>query len=186
MIEFFKSSLFLLILGNAISLIGTLFYAVGRFKKDKSNLLTYTLLSKIFTVITYIILGTISGAYAFLVHIPLYIFAKIKEKKHKKWHALFVIFELCYIAIAVFSFPTDGFKAILICLASTITMIGVWYLHPQYMRLLSLPNSVLYVTFYISAANYVGAITEVLLVFMSNLLSYLKYRKEDKKCLEKN
>ena len=175
MLELIHNDLFIKIIANIVSLTGTLLYCYGRFKKDKSNVLTFTILSKIFAVLTYVILGTIAGAYAFLVHIPSNILAKVKEDKKKKWHILFVIFEICYILIGILTFPTEGIKAILICIASTITLISIWYLNPQLMRLVSMPNSLLYLTFYFMVGNIIGGISEVL-VISSNLLSYLKYR----------
>ena len=166
----------MIILGYLFTVINYIFYCASRFLADKKYILLMDLIAKIFTVLGLYCLGSLSGAITFIITFFMLIFANIKERHQQKWLFLFILLQLLYFATLVYQY--DGLPSILIFITSSVNMLCVWWFNPQNMRLVGGLNSVLFLLYQISIKNWAGLIE--ILVILSNLISYLKYRPKKK------
>lgn len=164
-------------LGYLFTAINYAFYCASRFAAKKEMILFMDLISKIFTILGLYCLNSLSGALSFSVTFFLLVVANIKERKNKKWTAGFIFFQLAYLFILIFNF--EGISSLLVFTTSSISLTCTWWLVPQKMRIVGGLNSVLFLLYQISIKNWAGLIE--ILVILSNLISYLKYRKKANK-----
>lgn len=162
-----------LFLGYLFTVLNYAFYCISRFCRKKNQMLLLDLLSKISFVIGMVFMGSLSGAYSMLVNFTYLIFANIKERKQYKWPALYIIFQLLLICTMINSFA--GISSILICISTSISLLSVWWLSPQKMRLAGLAANVSTLLYHFSLRNWAG-LCEIL-VIGSNIVSYVKYKK---------
>lgn len=165
----------MIFLGYLFTVINYAFYCASRFMADKKNILFMDLIAKIFTILGLYCLSSLSGAISFSITFFLLIAANIKERKEKKWLGLFILFQVLYTLTMVLQY--EGLSSILVFITSTVNLICVWWLSPQKMRFVGGLNSFLYLLYQISIKNWAGLIE--ILVILSNLISYLKYRKKN-------
>ena len=104
----------------------------------------------------------------------LLIAANIKERKNQRWLLLFIVFQTLYLLTFIFQY--DGWPSLLVFVTSSVNLLCVWWLSPQNMRFIGGINSIFFLLYQISIKNWAGLIE--ILVVLSNLLSYLKYRKK--------
>ena len=166
----------MIILGYIFTVINYAFYCASRFAPKKEQILFMNLISKIFTILGLYCLNSLSGAFSFSVTFFLILAAYIKERKKEKWTFLFIVFQLLYVAILISKF--EGISSALIFTTSSISLFCVWWLPPQQMRFVGGLNSLLFLLYQISIKNWAGLIE--ILVFLSNLLAYIKYMKKEK------
>lgn len=164
----------MLILGYFFTALNYACYCLSRFMKHKKMMLLLDLTSKVFTALGLYCLNSLSGAYIFAVVFFMLIVANIKERLGKKWTLAYVVFQSAYIAIMFFTYA--GISSILVTLGVSITLLCIWWLPPQQMRVVGGLNSFTMLAYQISIRNWAGLLE--LLVIFSNLLAYLKYRKK--------
>ncbi|MBP5615380.1 MAG: YgjV family protein [Alphaproteobacteria bacterium] len=162
----------MIILGYAFTVINYVFYCLSRFLVHKKSILLMDLVAKIFTILGLYCLNSLSGAYSFAVTFLLLIVANIKERLNKTWMAGFVIFQALYALILLLQF--EGLPSVLICISASLNLLCIWFLAPQNMRLLGIFNCIIFLCYQISIKNWAGLIE--ILVILSNLAAYLKYR----------
>lgn len=148
-------------------------YCLSRFMKQKQLMLLLDLLAKIFTIIGLYLLDSLSGASSFIVMFLLLIVANIKEKLNKKWLFGYLLFQLLYLIVLFYTY--EGISSVLVVLSSSITLLCIWWLPPQQMRFIGGLNCFVFLAYQISIKNWAGLLE--ILVIISNLFSYLKYRK---------
>lgn len=168
----------MIVLGYVFTALNYVCYCYSRFVKEKKNMLLYDILAKIFTVIGLYCLGSLTGAYNMIVSLTLLITANIKERRAEKFGrvlniVLYSVFEIAYITIMAFTFK--GVPSVLITITSSITLMNIWWLPPQKMRLVGGCNSILFLTYQLTIKNWAGLLE--MLVLISNFTSYLKYRR---------
>ena len=135
------------------------------------------LVAKIFTIAGLYCLGSLSGAYSFVITFFLLIVANIKEKYHKKWLTGFLLFQGLYVGVVLFM-AFEGLSSILVFINASLNLICVWWLPPQKMRIVGGINSFFYLAYQICIKNWAGLIE--LAVIYSNFAAYLKYRNKAK------
>ena len=160
-------------LGYLFTALNYACYCLSRFMKQKQMMLLLDLLAKILTILGLYCLDSLSGAYAFIVSFFLLIAANIKEKLNKKWLFGYIFFQLLYLAVLYFTY--DGISSILVVLSSSITLLCIWWLPPQQMRFVGGLNCFIFLAYQISIKNWAGLLE--ILVILSNLFSFLKYKK---------
>ena len=163
----------MIFLGYLFTVINYAFYCASRFMAKKEHILLMDLVAKIFTILGLYCLNSLSGAFSFTITFFLLIVANIKERKNTRWFFIFILFQALYLAIMIMQY--DGYPAILIFTTSSINLFCIWWLSPQNMRFIGGLNSVLFLLYQISIKNWAGLIE--ILVILSNIASYLKYRK---------
>lgn len=160
-------------LGYAFTIINYVFYCSSRFCRHKRQMLLWDLMSKIAFVIGLLCLGSLSGAYSMIVTFCYLIFANIKERKNQKWPLLYVIFQALLILVMVRHYA--GISSVFIFLSTSIALLSVWWLPPQKMRVAGLTANIMTLCYHISLQNWAGMCE--LAVMVSNLASYIKYRR---------
>ena len=163
-------------LGYLFTAINYVCYCGSRFAKKKYQMLMLDVVAKIFTIMGLYFMGSMSGAYSFCVGLVLLIVALYKEKTGKRWTLGYILFQSIYLLILIFTFA--GVSSVLVFISSTITLICIWWLSPQNMRLLGLSCSVVYTTYQVTIRNWAGLLE--LAVMFSNIVSYLVYRRREK------
>lgn len=148
-------------------------YCLSRFMKQKQWMLLLDLLAKIFTIIGLYFLNSLSGAYSFVITFLLLIAANIKEKLNKKWLFGYLLFQLLYLIVLFYTY--EGISSVLVALSSSITLLCIWWLPPQQMRFVGGLNCFIFLSYQICIKNWAGLLE--IFVILSNLFSYLKYRK---------
>lgn len=159
--------------GYFFTLLAYTTYCLSRFMKYKKMMLSLDLISKVFTAMGLYFLDSLSGAYIFIVVFFMLIAVNIKERLHKKWLLGYVFFQITYLVILFFTYI--GVSSVLVTLTVSVTLFHIWWLPPQQMRIVGGINGVTYLAYQISIKNWAGLLEIV--VILSNLLSYLKYRK---------
>ena len=163
----------MIILGYLFTVINYVFYCLSRFMAEKKHILFMDLIAKIFTILGLYCLNSLSGAICFSITFFLLIAANIKERKNQRWLLLFIVFQTLYLLTFIFQY--DGWPSLLVFVTSSVNLLCVWWLSPQNMRFIGGINSVFFLLYQISIKNWAGLIE--ILVILSNLFSYLKYRK---------
>ena len=163
-------------LGYFFTVINYICYCGSRFSRSKQMMLFLDLVAKIFTILGLYCLGSLSGAYIFVVTFFLLIVANIKEKTNKRWLPAYLFFQGLYFLILIFIF--EGISSILVFTTSSVTLWCIWWLPPQKMRIVGGWNSILYLLYQISIKNWAGLIE--LAVIYSNFAAYIKYKNHTK------
>ena len=166
----------LIIFGYIFSAICYITYYIGRFFKKKSSIMISSTITQFFAMLSYFCFGSnvaaINASLAML-RCPCIIY---KEKKNKDMHWLFAIF-----AILMFGgiyFCWEGYRSLITTASAFSVLTSEWYFkNPQYIRIVSIFATLFDVIFMFIIGNYLGFVCE-LLVILSNLFSFLKYRKQ--------
>lgn len=169
----------LIILGYILTVLSYICYCFGRFMKQKTTMLFLELIAKIFTVFSLYCFSSLSGVCIYLLAFVMLVVANIKERLHKKWFFVYLIFQSLYLSVLYFTYV--GISSVLVVMTGTIKLYSVWFLPPQGMRLSASVNSLLHLYYQMTIKNWAGLL-EILPLF-SNLLSYKKYKKT--KCVRK-
>lgn len=159
-------------LGYFFTALNYVAYCCSRFFPTKLLMLFGDLIAKIFTVLGLYCLGSLSGAWGFVITFFMLIVANLKEKYHKQWLMGYVIFQGLYILVLFYYF--EGISSVLVVVSLSINLICVWFLNPQKMRFIGGLNSVLYLTYQLIIKNWAGLL-EIVVIY-SNFKSFYKYR----------
>lgn len=166
-------------IGYVFTILNYICYCTSRFAKQKKNILLLDTLAKFFTIIALFCLNSLTGSYNMFVSILLLITANYKERhldkfsKPKLW-TLYLFFQFLYSIILLFTI--NGISSILVFFTSSISLLCIWWLPPQQMRLIGIFNNVVYLIYQISIQNWAGILE--IFVIISNITSFAKYRKE--------
>ena len=160
-------------LGYLFTVFNYIFYCGSRFCKKKYQMLTLDILAKISTFLALFCLGSLSGAYSMMVSFLILLVSTVKEHRAKVWAPMYVIFQLLLVCILVFRF--EGISSILVFLTSSVSLLSVWWLRPQGMRVAGLITSGTSLLYQLSIQNWAGLLE--IFVICSNVLSYIRYRR---------
>lgn len=167
-----------LLVGYIFTVFNYVFYCISRFCRKKYQMLTLDLLAKLSTFVALYFLNSLSGAYSMLVSFLILIAANIKERRKGKWLPAYVVFQLLLVAIMIWKFA--GISSILVFMTSSISLLSIWWLNPQKMRIAGMATSISSLLYQISIKNWAGLLEMV--VICSNVASFTKYKRE--KCDE--
>lgn len=162
------------ILGYIFTIFGYLFYYICCFVKRKSTRMIFNSLSSLAFIVSFFFFGSYNGIAASVIIVlrgPCIIY---KDKSKKNMHWLFVLFVLASLTSAIIFWqgPASIFITICVC----INLVANWYFEQQNLRLASALASAFYIVFFILIGNYIAIILEST-VIMSNILSFIKYKK---------
>lgn len=163
-----------LLLGYIFTVFNYVFYCASRFCRKKYQMLTLDLLAKLSTFVALFFLNSLSGAYSMLVSFVILIVANIKERKSSKWLPAYVAFQLSLVFIMIWKFA--GISSILVFTTSTVSLLSIWWLAPQKMRVAGMATSISSLLYQISIKNWAGLLE--IIVICSNILSFSKYKNE--------
>lgn len=168
----------MIIIGYIFTILNYICYCSSRFFKSKKHILLLDLAAKVFTIFALYCFDSLTGSYIMLISFLLLIVANSKERQNNlnKWISLagFISFVLLYTIALILTY--QGISSILIFITSIITLICIWWLNPQNMRLVGVFNSFLYLGYQISIQNWAGLLE--ITVIISNILSFIKYKKK--------
>lgn len=164
-----------LVLGYIFTVFNYVFYCISRFCRKKYQMLTLDLLAKLSTFAALFFLNSLSGAYSMLVSFVILVAANIKERKNGRWLPMYAAFQLSLVIIMIWKFA--GISSILVFVTSTISLLSVWWLNPQKMRVAGMATSVSSLLYQISIQNWAGLLE--IIVIGSNILSFSKYKNEE-------
>lgn len=164
----------MILLGYFFTVINYICYCISRFVKTKQMMLFLDLVAKIFTILGLYCLGSLSGAYSFIITFFLLIVANIKEKYNQRWMPVYLLFQVLYIVVVLFM-AFEGVSSILVFINASLNLLCVWWLSPQKMRFLGGINSIFYLAYQICIKNWAGLI-EIAVIYC-NFAAYVKYKK---------
>ncbi len=162
----------MVILGYTFTVISFLFFCVSRFLRQKKDMLLLDLLAQLCTVIAQYCLGSMTGAFSFIIISCVLVAANAKVRLNKKWMPLFICFQILYLLILIFTYK--GVSSILMCISASISLFCNWWLDPQKIRFVGGCNSILFLIYQITIKNWAGLLESF--VIISNFTSYIKYR----------
>ena len=157
----------MVILGYIFTALNYLIYCISRFRRKKKTMLALDLWAKILTILGLYCLGSLSGAFSFIIVFCVLIAANIKERLKKKWTALYILFQWLYIMILICTY--QGISSALVFTTSSISLFSNWWFPPQKLRFAGGCNSILFVIYQISIKNWAGLLE--LFVMFSNFAS---------------
>lgn len=144
-------------------LFGFLGTAVGftiLHQKNRKNLLAAKLISDIFWIIHYTLIGARSGAAVFgiaAIRGIVFINKEHKWAKSKLWLVAFIILNI------ISTITTwDGFFSILPSCASIMSIINYWIGNPRFARRFQIPISLTFLVYNIFSRSYMGILNEIL------------------------
>ena len=164
----------MILFGYFFTVINYICYCISRFVKTKQMMLFLDLVAKIFTILGLYCLGSLSGAYSFIITFFLLIVANIKEKYNQRWMPVYLLFQALYIVVVLFM-AFEGVSSILVFINASLNLLCVWWLSPQKMRFLGGINSIFYLAYQICIKNWAGLI-EIAVIYC-NFAAYIKYKK---------
>ncbi len=164
----------MILFGYFFTVINYICYCISRFVKTKQMMLFLDLVAKIFTIAGLYCLGSLSGAYSFIITFFLLIVANIKEKYNQRWMPVYLLFQALYIVVVLFM-AFEGVSSILVFINASLNLLCVWWLSPQKMRFLGGINSIFYLAYQICIKNWAGLI-EIAVIYC-NFAAYIKYKK---------
>ena len=167
------------IVGQAFTFTSYLIFWYSSFKKEKKNMLLYDNISRLFAIISFVILKTYAG-----IKNTIYVVARnivgnrVKNKKIKI--KLLSFFVMLIILLSMYLFDYKDASIICIALCGIFNLYGVIMCDEQGMRLFRMIGSVFYTLFMFISGNITGGICEII-CFIVILLSYIKYAKKPAK-----
>ena len=172
-----------IIIGNILSFLGALLdFLFGLKYNEKLIILKGNLVSSTLSLISYICLGAYDGAIDCIVTLLRLLTIYFKEKYHKKFKFLFVVFFLCYCLVF---FKYSGVQTIILFLSVMCSFIPKWmYRDVQKIRVGALFANILTVFYNIAIENYavisIQVINIVLLIITITKWARKKKRKKKK------
>ena len=167
-------------IGYICTILNCFVFSIGRFQRNKKSILAFEFIAKLLSVTSFFMFGSLTSGLSDIWSFVVLSTANVKEHKQfsttvSNW--LFIFFESVYVLILSFTF--NGISSLLIFTVSTISIVSLWYLEPQNMRVAEIMNSFIYLALQLSIGNFAG-ITEFV-VIGCNTASYCKYEKEEKR-----
>ncbi|MCQ2470059.1 MAG: YgjV family protein [Ruminococcus sp.] len=167
-------------IGYICTILNCIVFSAGRFQRSKKGILAFEFIAKALSVTSFFMFGSLTSGLSDIWSFVVLTTANIKERKNissKVSNWLFIAYEAVYVLILAFTF--NGISSLLIFTVSTISIVSLWYLQPQNMRVAEIMNSFIYLALQFSIGNFAG-ITEFV-VIGCNTASYCKYEKEEKR-----
>lgn len=164
-------------IGYFFTVFNYIFYCASRFCKKKYQMLTLDILAKVSTFLALYCLGSLSGAYSMMVSFLILLVSTVKERKKRTWTPVYCLFQLALILIMALRF--EGISSVLVFFTSSVSLLSVWWLRPQGMRVAGLVTSVSSLLYQMSIRNWAGLLE--IFVICSNILSFVKYRSRAEK-----
>lgn len=169
-----------MILGNILTLISYIVYWLASFFKSKKTIMWVRLISYIIAVPAYIVLQSKSGALNMLFTIIRYLLGillidKLTKKSAKVSYIL--AFSLIYLSSGIFSF--EGFGTIFLIISNIIGVVALAVGSAQFLRVLSIIGSVLFLVYLGTIHNFTGILCE-LVTLISSIVTFMLYRKKAK------
>ena len=171
----------MILLGYIFTVLNYLLYCISRFLHNKRDMLLMDLVAKVLTILGLDCLGSLSGAFAFIIILCSLIMANLKERLHYKWTGFYLIFQAAHIVSMILTY--QGISSVLVFITSSISLFCNWWLSPQKLRFIGGCNSLLFLTYQVSIHNWAGLFE--LFVTFSNFGSYIKYRRRRKRIFAK-
>lgn len=161
----------------AIQLIGFIALALGAASfqpKLRRNILRFQLLSNIFWVTHFLLLGATTGAALNAAGaVRAYLFNKYGRLKTRScWLLVFIISLVLVLGVLTW----QGWLSLLPMAAMTIATIGFWQRDEQRIRLITLFGAPLWLIYNLLSGSYAG-VTNELLVITSILVALWRYRR---------
>lgn len=160
--------------GYLFTILNYVFYCTSRFCGRKQRMLSLDLLAKLSTFAGLFFLNALSGAYSMLVSFAVLIAANIKIRKNARWLPGYILFQSVLIGIMLWKFA--GISSVLVCITSTVSLISIWWLSPQKMRIAGLVTSVSSLMYQLSIQNWAGMLE--IIVICSNIASFIAYKRK--------
>ena len=168
------------VLGYIFTILSYLIFFISRFCKEKKNLLFLDILSKILIMISLFFLHSTTGMFTMGLLIIILILAKIKETcNFNKYLSIFLFTLFCIIYLVNMILTFEGISSILVTIVAYIVLISIWWCNPQQIRILGLFDCIFYFCYQISIKNWAGMLE--ILSIISNILSFIKYKKTKEK-----
>ena len=165
-------------IGYICTILNCVVFSIGRFQRKKSRIVLFEFIAKLLSITSFFMFGSLTSGLSDIWSTVVLATANIKERRtfNKKTASLmFAGYELVYILIFALTFK--GISSILIFAVSTISLVSLWYLKPQNMRIAEILNSFIYLALQFSIGNFAG-ITEIV-VIACNSASFCKYDREE-------
>ena len=161
-----------------LTFINYVFYCSSRYMKKKEHMLLFDMIAKIVTTISFLLLNSETGMFNMLLAFVLILYNYVKEKKETTSKTQnIIIFSIATSIYVIILFLTySDISSILVFTTSIVSLISNQFLSPQKMRITGIFNSILYLTYQLTLKNWAGLLE--IIVIISNLTSWLKYKKE--------
>jgi hypothetical protein len=146
--------------------------------KKKEHMLLFDMIAKIVTTISFLLLNSKTGMFNMILAFVLILYNYVKEKKEttSKTQNIIVFSIATSIYVVILFLTYSNISSILIFTTSIISLISNQFLEPQKMRMTGIFNSILYLIYQLTLKNWAGLLE--IIVIISNLTSWLKYKKE--------
>ena len=160
------------VFGYFFTILCYILYCTSRFLRSKKNMLLMDLTAQLSTILALYCLGSMSGAFTFMVIFCSLIAANLKVRLDKRWTTGYIFFQILYLLILIFTY--QGISSLLVFTTASISSFCNWWLAPQKIRFIGGCNSILFLIYQISIKNWAGLLE--IIVMLSNFASYIKYR----------
>lgn len=161
-------------IGQLLTLLSYIIFWVSRFFKSKNSILILDSASRIFTIASFLCLGSMNGIQNTLfVLVRNYCGQKVNSKSTNVKRVTFVVLLMALSIMYTIFF--EGVSTVILYICAILNLIGVILCEEQGLRLFGLGGSLFYAIFLFMIGNTVGFICEVICAVVL-ISSYLIYR----------
>lgn len=161
-------------LGYGLTILAIVVYAAGLQLKEKWQIIVSQILARIFTVSSLLCFDSATGVWTSVIGFGVLTISYLREKYKKGFIPFYFIFESIYIYILINTF--NGISSILVFVSSSLSLMALFWLREQPLRIVGLIKSCIYIVYNLSIKNWAG-ITELIIIY-SYISSYVKYKKK--------
>jgi len=165
----------IILLGQILTFVSYSIFWISRFAKDKKHILIIDNCSRVFTILSFICLGSLNGIQNTIFSgIRNYIGQKVTDKwKYKVFVFMLVIMTLMY------ALSFNGVSTIFIYGCAFMNLIGVILMREQGLRVFGIIGGLIYIGFQLSIQNYIGCICEFIGVTVTFIAFLKNYKRKD-------
>ena len=166
------------LLSQIFALVATIFSLLAFQQRKKIQILNYTVVAAICSVLHYVFLGAWSGVAAKSVGVTRNIFAAYETGKQKTSKIAPLFFVTCYITMGIITYVSPA--SLLPVAAASIYTIAIYLENAERLRKVAVLTASLWLLYNIFVFSIVGIISEV--IFIANdLVAIYRYRHQRKK-----
>lgn len=157
------------LVGQILTFVSYFIYWLSRFRKTKRSILLVDNLSRLFTIASFICLGSLNGIqntiYSGVRNI---VGQRVTEKSKYKAFVIMLI-----ISILIYALSFNGWSTVIIFACALCNLYGVILCDEQGIRKWGIVGGFIYIGFQFLIANYIGCICE----FIGIIVTYISYKK---------
>lgn len=167
-----------IILGQALTFVHYVMFWISRYLKSKKNILLFDSVSRIVSIMGFVLLGTYDGVISSIFIIVRNTVCRVAQDKTKRFkYVCFVL--LIFVLLILHLTQYNGLSTICVIIYGILNVCGNLLCDEQGIRLFGFSGCIFYGTFLVLTQNWTGLVCEIICAIVL-LNSYFVYRRKKK------